>query len=192
VLAFSRSISETDWSEFLNWGIWLYCDAFPLTKSFTIFQYWRGLLTLKSFRENSRIFSLCVLLHMLQVLRYLKHLNNCTILWRIASKSKIDHYVFKIGLLKIINKLNNLNAIIAVRTLCAPWELCGRAVCAPWTRCSNCMRAVEAHGRCKDAVGTPCARCRDAMRTLCTRYNWQIWHFRRISRQPHSALTCFC
>jgi len=47
----------------------------------------------------------------------------------LLGKVKIDHYVCKIGLLKIKSKISKktLNAIIAVRTLCAHHE---RAVCA--------------------------------------------------------------
>ena len=39
---------------------------------------------------------------MLQVLRDFKHFNNCSILYdKLLGKVKIDHYVRKIGLLKI-------------------------------------------------------------------------------------------
>jgi len=53
----------------------------------------------------------------------------------LLQKVKIDHYVCKIGLLKIIkNKSTILNAIIAVKTLCVRRE---NAVCAPCARCEH-------------------------------------------------------
>jgi len=59
-------------------------------------------------------------------------------------KVKIDHYVCKIGLLKIIKHLKRY--IRREDAVCAPWERCDRrerAVYALWTRCSNCLRAVK-------------------------------------------------
>jgi len=65
-----------------------------------------------------------------------------------------------------------LNAKIAVRTLCARRE---RAV--------NTLQQLFAHcENVRDAVKTLWERRVDAVRTLCTRYNWQVWYFRRILR----------
>ena len=60
---------------------------------------------------------------------------------------KIDHYVRKIWLLKILKVTHILNAMIAGRTL---------------------------HGRYKGAVRRSCGRGLGAVRTLCTRFYWQI------------------
>jgi len=84
-------------------------------------------------------------------------------------KVKIDHYVCKIGLRKNKIKISKkLNAIIAVRTLCARRE---NDVFAPCARCEHAAATACALWKrlrlCKDAVGTSCGRCRDAVRTLC-------------------------
>ena len=56
-------------------------------------------------------------------------------------KVKLDHYVCKIGLLKIKKKVKTiLNAIIAVRTLCARRE---NAVCATRARRMRAMNTLQ-------------------------------------------------
>jgi len=82
-------------------------------------------------------------------------------------------------------------------TMCVLWERYVRAVrtlCARRERVVNTLQQLLARSRSlMEAIKRlwDRGRCMDAVKTLCTRYNWQIRFFRRVSRRPHCALTGF-
>ena len=125
-------------------------------------------------------------------------------------KVKIDHCVCKIGLLKIkIKSKTTLNAIIALRTLCARRE---NDVCAPWARrvravntlqqllarSENVMDVVKTlWERRVDAVGTLWGRCVyaitgkfDILGVFCGDTTAR-WHgFRTLYKRCGNAVWC--